>query len=110
MRDGFNYLDPDRPEAVRLSVGDARALGEAALARIGYVADDAGIITDQLIDNALCGSPSCGESGANSVPEYPWASALVVAARRPPAADGPGTIHRRSRSLDTNCPHVKFVA
>ena len=55
MRDGFNYLDPDRPEAVRLSVGDARALGEAALARIGYGADDACIITDQLIDNALCG-------------------------------------------------------
>jgi hypothetical protein len=31
MRDGSNYLDPDRPEAVRLSVGDARALGEAPL-------------------------------------------------------------------------------
>src|SRR5260370_38903957 len=55
MKDGSNSLGPDRPEAVRLSVGDARALGEAALARIGYVADDARIITDQLIDNALCG-------------------------------------------------------
>jgi LDH2 family malate/lactate/ureidoglycolate dehydrogenase len=55
MSEGSNYFDPDRPEAVRLSVGDARALGEAALARIGYVADDACIITDQLIDNALCG-------------------------------------------------------
>ena len=53
--DGFNYLDPDRPGAVRLSVDDARALGEAALARIGYGTDDACIITDQLIDNALCG-------------------------------------------------------
>ena len=46
MKDGANYLDPDRPEAVRLSVGDARAFGEAALARIGYVADDACIMTD----------------------------------------------------------------
>ncbi|HYZ42607.1 MAG TPA: hypothetical protein VE687_18570 [Stellaceae bacterium] len=46
MRDGSNYLDPDRPEAVRLSVGDARALGEAALARIGYGQDDACIITN----------------------------------------------------------------
>ena len=55
MSGGSNYLDPDRPEAVRLSVGDARALAEAALARIGYGADDASIITDQLIDNALCG-------------------------------------------------------
>jgi hypothetical protein len=60
MRDGSNYLDPDRPEAVRLSVGDARALGEAALARIGYVAADACIITDQLIDNALCGYQFAG--------------------------------------------------
>ena len=34
MSSGSNYLDPDRPGAVRLSVGDARALGEAALARI----------------------------------------------------------------------------
>jgi len=40
---------------VRLSVSDARAFGEAALARIGYGADDAWTITDQLIDNALCG-------------------------------------------------------
>ena len=41
MIDGSNYLDPDRPGAVRLSVGNARALGEAALARIGYGAGDA---------------------------------------------------------------------
>jgi hypothetical protein len=55
MSDGSNYLDPNRPDAVRLSVSDARALGEAALGRIGYGGDDARIITDQLIDNALCG-------------------------------------------------------
>jgi LDH2 family malate/lactate/ureidoglycolate dehydrogenase len=48
-------LDPDRPDGVRLSVADARAFGEKALQRIGYVADEARIITDQLIDNALCG-------------------------------------------------------
>ena len=48
-------LDPDRPDGVRLSVADARALGEATLQRIGYPADEAAIITDQLIDNALCG-------------------------------------------------------
>jgi len=55
MSSGSNYLDPDRPEAVRLRVAEAWALGEAALSRIGYVAGDACIITDQLIDNALCG-------------------------------------------------------
>lgn len=48
-------LDPDRPDGVRLSVAEAHALGEKALQRIGYVADEATIITDQLIDNALCG-------------------------------------------------------
>src|SRR3954452_22575677 len=48
-------LDADRPDGVRLSVAEARALGEAALQRIGYPADEAAIITDQLIDNALCG-------------------------------------------------------
>ena len=55
MSEGSNYLDPNRPDAVRLGVGEARALAVAALARIGYGDDDAGIITDQLIDNALCG-------------------------------------------------------
>src|SRR6476646_1720473 len=48
-------LDPDRPDGVRLSVADARALDETTLQRIGYPADEAAIITDQLIDNALCG-------------------------------------------------------
>src|SRR6185312_11051773 len=48
-------LDPDRPDGVRLSVTEAHTLGEAALQRIGYPADEAAIITDQLIDNALCG-------------------------------------------------------
>ena len=40
---------------MRLTVGHARALAEAALARIGYGAEDACVITDQLVDNALCG-------------------------------------------------------
>lgn len=48
-------LDADRPDTVRLSVAEARTLGEAALQRIGYPADEATIVTDQLIDNALCG-------------------------------------------------------
>ena len=48
-------LDADRPDGVRLSVAEVRALGEAALRRIGYPADEAAIITDQLIDNVLCG-------------------------------------------------------
>lgn len=36
-----NTLDPNRPDAVRLGIGEARALGEAALLRIGFADDDA---------------------------------------------------------------------
>ncbi|HEX3862275.1 MAG TPA: Ldh family oxidoreductase [Stellaceae bacterium] len=55
MKNGSNYLDPDRNGAARLAVAEARALGEGALARIGYDEDDARIVVDQLIDNSLCG-------------------------------------------------------
>ncbi|HWD60403.1 MAG TPA: Ldh family oxidoreductase, partial [Stellaceae bacterium] len=55
MARSTNYLDPDRPGALRLAVGEAREMGEAALARIGYDGDDARIVVDQLIDNSLCG-------------------------------------------------------
>src|SRR6266581_3181414 len=50
-----DFLDLDRPGAVRLEAADAAALGEKALARIGFPAEEARIITDQLIDNSLCG-------------------------------------------------------
>jgi LDH2 family malate/lactate/ureidoglycolate dehydrogenase len=48
-------LDQDGADTVRMTVAAARALGESALQRIGYPADEAAIITDQLVDNALCG-------------------------------------------------------
>jgi len=48
-------LDHDAPDTLRLSVAEARQLGESALQRIGYPPDEAAIIADQLIDNALCG-------------------------------------------------------
>ena len=50
-----DFLDSDRPDAVRLEVADATRLGEHALSRIGFPAEEARIITDQLIDNSLCG-------------------------------------------------------
>jgi len=53
-------LDPDTPETVRLSVGEARALGEGALRRLGYPEEEARIIVDQLVDNALCGYKFAG--------------------------------------------------
>ncbi|MDX3905582.1 MAG: Ldh family oxidoreductase [Pigmentiphaga sp.] len=48
-------LDPDRPDGVRMSVEEATSLGKRALGRLGFPDDEAAIIVDQLIDNALCG-------------------------------------------------------
>ena len=40
---------------MRMSVPDARALGEAAMRGAGYDAEDARILTDHVLDAALCG-------------------------------------------------------
>jgi len=48
-------LDADAPDTVRLGVTEATELGARALRRIGYPDEEATIIVDQLIDNALCG-------------------------------------------------------
>jgi LDH2 family malate/lactate/ureidoglycolate dehydrogenase len=53
-------IDADTPETVRLSESEARVIGEGALQRIGYPAEEARIIVDQLIDNALCGYKFAG--------------------------------------------------
>jgi hypothetical protein len=48
-------IDPDRPDTVRMTPQEGQQLGMSALRRIGYSYEDAKIIVDQLIDNALCG-------------------------------------------------------
>ncbi len=53
-------LDPDTPDSVRMSVEEASRLGREALQRLGYAQDEAGIIVDQLVDNALCGYKFAG--------------------------------------------------
>ena len=53
-------LDADSPETIRMSVDEATALGVAALERVGYSGEDARIIVDQLVDNALCGYKFAG--------------------------------------------------
>jgi len=55
-----DLLDRDTPDTVRLSVSDAVALGARALQRAGYSGEDARIIVDQLVDNALCGYKFAG--------------------------------------------------
>ena len=52
-----NLLDEDRPGTVRLSEAQARALSMVSLSKCGYNETDATIVTDQLVDNALCGYP-----------------------------------------------------
>jgi LDH2 family malate/lactate/ureidoglycolate dehydrogenase len=42
-------------ERIHLSVAEGRALGEAAMRGAGYDADDARILTDHVLDAALCG-------------------------------------------------------
>jgi LDH2 family malate/lactate/ureidoglycolate dehydrogenase len=53
-------LDADRPDTMRLTVAEATGLGERALMRVGYSGEDARIIVDQLVDNALCGYKFAG--------------------------------------------------
>src|SRR5688572_15141437 len=60
MQAGASLLDPDAPGTVRLSVTEARALGEQALQHVGYDGEGARIIVDQLVDNALCGYKFAG--------------------------------------------------
>jgi L-2-hydroxycarboxylate dehydrogenase (NAD+) len=50
-----DLLDADTPDTVRLGAAEAAELGARALRAIGYPDDEAKIIVDQLIDNALCG-------------------------------------------------------
>jgi LDH2 family malate/lactate/ureidoglycolate dehydrogenase len=50
-------LDEDRPDTVRLTEAQARTVAMRALDRCGYDEAGATIITDQLVDNALCGYP-----------------------------------------------------
>ncbi len=55
-----SLLDTDQPDTVRLTEAEARAIGETAVQRIGYSAEDARIVVDQLIDNMLCGYTFAG--------------------------------------------------
>ena len=55
-----DLLDEDRPGTVRLTEAEARSLATRALRRCGYDEAGAAIITDQLVDNALCGYPFAG--------------------------------------------------
>src|SRR5580700_7025490 len=47
--------DGTRKDRVQLTIADARALGEAAMRGIGHDHEEARILTDHVLDAALCG-------------------------------------------------------
>ncbi|MGE5523071.1 MAG: Ldh family oxidoreductase [Rhodospirillaceae bacterium] len=53
-------LDRDTPETVRLTPEEATRIGVSALLRLGYTEEEARIVVDQLVDNALCGYKFAG--------------------------------------------------
>src|SRR6266446_9366133 len=57
-------------DRIRLSVDDARALGERALRGIGYDDEEARIIADHVIDAALCGYEYSGLAKILNIPEH----------------------------------------
>ncbi|HEY1931049.1 MAG TPA: Ldh family oxidoreductase [Acetobacteraceae bacterium] len=58
-------------DRVRLTVAEARALGEAAMRGAGYDDDDASILTDHVLDAALCGYEYSGLPKLLNVVDYP---------------------------------------
>jgi len=57
-------------DRIHLSVAEARALGERALAGIGYNAEESRIIADHVIDAALCGYEYSGLAKILNIPEH----------------------------------------
>ena len=62
-------LDEDRPDTVRLSETAARLVASRALRACGYTETDATVVTDQLVDNALCGYGFAGLARILSIAE-----------------------------------------
>ena len=57
-------------DRVRLTVAEARAHAERALAGIGYTGDDGRIVADHVLDAALCGYEYSGLAKILNIPEH----------------------------------------
>jgi LDH2 family malate/lactate/ureidoglycolate dehydrogenase len=64
-------IDQTGKGRIRMSVADARALGEAAMRGAGYDDDDAHILTDHVLDAALCGYEYSGLPKLLNVVDHP---------------------------------------
>jgi LDH2 family malate/lactate/ureidoglycolate dehydrogenase len=58
-------------DRIRLTAAEARALGEAAMRGAGFDADEAWILTDHVLDAALCGYEYSGLPKLLNVVDYP---------------------------------------
>jgi len=58
-------------DRIRMTVDEARALGEAAMRGAGFDGDDAWILTDHVLDAALCGYEYSGLPKLLNVVEHP---------------------------------------
>lgn len=63
-------MDTLTPDRIRLSVDEARKLGEQALERIGYDTEEARIVADHVLDAALCGYEYSGLPKILNVAEH----------------------------------------
>jgi LDH2 family malate/lactate/ureidoglycolate dehydrogenase len=58
-------------DRIHLAVGEARALGEAAMRGAGFDSDDARMLADHVLDAALCGYEYSGLPKLLNVVDYP---------------------------------------
>ncbi len=69
--EGWGMTEGPDKDRIRLTVADARALGEAAMRGAGFDDDDARILTDHVLDAALCGYEYSGLPKLLNVVDYP---------------------------------------
>ena len=67
----MRYIGIETTGRVRLTIADARALAERAMRGIGYDDDEARIVSDHVIDAALCGYEYSGLPKLLNVAEHP---------------------------------------
>jgi LDH2 family malate/lactate/ureidoglycolate dehydrogenase len=58
-------------ETINLTVGDAAALAEGGLQRIGYSAEEAAVIAAHLVESELMGYPALGLTRVLTIAEHP---------------------------------------
>lgn len=67
----MEFIDIDSPDKIRLTLEEARLLGESALGGIGYTAQESSTIVHHLIDNSLCGYEFAGLPRILAIAESP---------------------------------------